>query len=373
MTPGRSIPDELLLEQVAGGDESAFGELVRRHGDKLLAKARDVEPGLAEDVVQVALMNAYRAIRSGVRPVSLDAWLGAIVENAAVSELRRRRGEEPLAEVAFERSVFDEAADRDRIRRAVDATKQLPARERRALTAHAFEGRGHREIAAASGASEGSVRMAIHRARRRLRAAVPVLGPAAFLEGARRAAGRVRDAGALGGAAVAASVAAVATAAVVAGGLPGGGHAERSSVAVAQSPGASPTPTPTQPSVSPERSGDSSERRQGSKRDRQPDRGKGDGGGEDGTPPSQAATSSAPSGSTEATPSTQGAPADQGASSSPPSSGPSNPPAQPSPPKPSPQPPPADPPPPQQPSPPPAKCPGLVSCLLDEVGNLLKP
>ena len=360
--------DDALVRRAAGGDEEAFGELVRRHGDWLLARARKIAPDQAEDVTQAALMNAYRSIRSGTEPVELERWLARIVHNTAVSELRRARDSQPLHDLASERTTFDEVADRDRIRRAVDETKRLPELEREALKAQAFEGRGHEEIADARGASAGSVRMAVHRARRRLRAAVPVFAPLPLLGPARRAAARVRDVGPLGGAATAGALAAVAVVAVAAGGLPGGGGGEPAELAIAESTGPAAVGSRSIPA---RRNRDSAERR-ARNRDRagKPDR---SGGGSDAAGAAAAAVP-APPGTGAPPSSTSPPPSASPPSPGPPSPGPPGPPKPPAPPptEPAPEPPPPPPP----PDPPPSSgssCPGLVSCLIEGIGGALTP
>lgn len=57
-----SLSDADLVAGAKAGDTASFGELVRRHGPRLLALARQIvgDDG-AEDVVQEAMIDAYRA------------------------------------------------------------------------------------------------------------------------------------------------------------------------------------------------------------------------------------------------------------------------------------------------------------------------
>lgn len=376
LTPVSQLSNDALVEATAQGDERAFGELVRRHGDWLLGRARRIAPDQAEDVTQAALMNAYRSIRSGTRPTDFERWLGTIVRNTAISELRRAGETQPLTEVPDRRTTFDEVADRDRLRRAVDETKRLPELERAAITAQAFEGRRTDEIAHRRGASEGSVRMAVHRARRRLRATVPLFSPLPGIDLVRRAFGRVRDVGPLGGAATAGAIAAVAVAGFAAGGFPGGADGGSGELAVAQveSPG---LPAPAH--VPERRKSRQAGEAKASKR--KPSRRKDRNGGSDGSSKPGNATQEGPSTSSSSPPPSSGpgtAPAPSAAPPPPSASPPSTPPQKrpPNPPpltpppstQPQPQPPPAEPPPPSGP-----RCPGLVSCVLDGIGGALKP
>ena len=66
------LSDLDLVEAAKAGDTTSFGELVRRHGPRLLALARQVVgPDAAEDVIQEAMVDAYRG--SPASPV-MQRW-----------------------------------------------------------------------------------------------------------------------------------------------------------------------------------------------------------------------------------------------------------------------------------------------------------
>ncbi len=100
-----SSTDADLLAAHADGDPDAFGELVRRHRDRLWAVAlrtlSDREE--AADALQDALVSAFRAGRgsSAFRGDSaVTTWLHRIVVNACLDRVRRRaaRPADPLPE-----------------------------------------------------------------------------------------------------------------------------------------------------------------------------------------------------------------------------------------------------------------------------------
>src|SRR6266508_2196137 len=82
------------LEQRLTRDTS-FERLYRRHRrDVYGAVLRDVrDPDEAEDVTQIAFMNAFRAIRRGEEPDKPRAWLVAIARNVV-----RRRFQAPAGD-----------------------------------------------------------------------------------------------------------------------------------------------------------------------------------------------------------------------------------------------------------------------------------
>jgi RNA polymerase sigma-70 factor (ECF subfamily) len=84
-------PDD-LVSRARKGDRAAFDALVSqtRHRSLLLAKSRLADWADAEDAVQQAYLNAYTNLHRLHDCKRFDAWLCAIVINAA-STVRRRR------------------------------------------------------------------------------------------------------------------------------------------------------------------------------------------------------------------------------------------------------------------------------------------
>jgi len=167
---------ESLLDRLAEGEVAAFERLIEPHrlelqrfAVRLLAGARC----LAEEVLQEGMLNAYRAVRDGVRPENLLAWLFTVVRNCALNALRARRPEVLLddrASVAFA-DVGAEVEQREWLDWLMGAILALPPRQREALVAQAFEGQSQVEIARALGTSVPAVKTLLHRARRALVAA----------------------------------------------------------------------------------------------------------------------------------------------------------------------------------------------------------
>jgi RNA polymerase sigma-70 factor (ECF subfamily) len=146
-TPYAGIPDRSLLEQHALGDREAFGELVRRHRDRLWAVALRTlrDPEEAADALQDALVSALRA-SSGAAAFRGDAaattWLHRIVVNACLDRARRRaaRPADPLPDDAGAGGTFrgpsgdtDPAARADTAMDVTAALAVLPVEQRAAL------------------------------------------------------------------------------------------------------------------------------------------------------------------------------------------------------------------------------------------------
>jgi RNA polymerase sigma-70 factor, ECF subfamily len=98
------VTDAELLRAHAAGDPDAFGELVRRHQDRLWAVALRTlgDREEAADALQDALLSAFRAGRGAAfrGDAAPTTWLHRIVVNACLDRVRRRaaRPADPLPE-----------------------------------------------------------------------------------------------------------------------------------------------------------------------------------------------------------------------------------------------------------------------------------
>ncbi|MCO8275260.1 RNA polymerase sigma factor SigM [Actinoplanes sp. TRM 88003] len=85
--------DAELLRAHVDGDREAFGELVRRHRDRLWAVAlRTIgDREEAADAVQDALLSAHRNAARFRGDSAVTTWLHRIVVNASLDRIRRRQ------------------------------------------------------------------------------------------------------------------------------------------------------------------------------------------------------------------------------------------------------------------------------------------
>src|SRR5271169_1820388 len=117
------LSDQELLRRHVAGDSDAFGELFRRHRDRLWAVAlRTVcDPEEAADALQDAMISAFRRAADFRGDSAVTTWLHRIVVNASLDRLRRRAarpalssGDERLLDsAAIGGSVADPSSDSD--------------------------------------------------------------------------------------------------------------------------------------------------------------------------------------------------------------------------------------------------------------------
>ena len=100
--PLTELTDKDLLQLHVEGNDEAFGELFRRHKDRMWAVAvRTVrDPELAADCVQDAFIAAVRRAGSFRGEAAVTTWLHRIVVNACLDRLRRRRPTSELPSTA---------------------------------------------------------------------------------------------------------------------------------------------------------------------------------------------------------------------------------------------------------------------------------
>jgi RNA polymerase sigma-70 factor (ECF subfamily) len=173
---GQSPSDIDLLRRHVAGDTEAFGELFRRHRERLWAVAlRTVcDPDEAADALQDAMISAFRRAADFRGDAAVTTWLHRIVVNAALDRLRRKASRPAISggsEQAFE-AVMAQSPDPARAsdtRLDVNAALQvLQPQQRAALVLVDMLGFSVDDAAAVLGVSPGTVKSRCARARARL-------------------------------------------------------------------------------------------------------------------------------------------------------------------------------------------------------------
>ena len=175
--------DAALLRAHVRGDREAFGELVRRHRDRLWAVALRTmgNPDDAADGLQDGMVAAYRRAASYRGEAQVTTWLHRVVVNACLDRIRasKIRRLEALPDDVEDRgtlvatAVHDDqpdaaAEDSERRRRVLDALATLPTDQRAALVLVDMEGYPVAEVARMLGCAEGTVKSRCSRGRTKL-------------------------------------------------------------------------------------------------------------------------------------------------------------------------------------------------------------
>jgi len=175
------MTEKELVRAAAGGDESAFSELVRIYENKAyhLALRMVSNPEDAYDVAQDAFLSAWRGLPSFRGESGFSTWLYRLVSNAAIDHLRRtkhQRGNVSLDDEELNLDAPDdsptpqEAAEENDLKQAVAAgLRELSDDHRTVLVMREVQELSYEEIAESLQLDLGTVKSRISRARTHLR------------------------------------------------------------------------------------------------------------------------------------------------------------------------------------------------------------
>jgi len=170
-----SDPDAPVVDQVLGGDQAAFGGLVRRHQRGLfflcLRYVRNEED--AADLTQRALLRSYEKLGSFDGRSAFRTWLYRIAVNLCLNAIRDRDrratvGLEPQtgAVPASQDDDLDRCRRRDQLREGVE---HLPPKQRMTVILRIYHELSFSEVAEVMGGTVGSAKVNYHHAMKRLR------------------------------------------------------------------------------------------------------------------------------------------------------------------------------------------------------------
>jgi len=166
--PSAGRDDAELLRAHVAGDKDAFGEIVRRHRDRLWAVALRTlgNPEDAADALQEALISALRGAGSFRGDAAVSSWLHRIVVNACIDRVRRRQARPtvPLAET----DPPERPVDSDTALDVRAALATLPVEQRMALVLVDMQGYSVADAAALLDVAEGTIKSRCSRGRARL-------------------------------------------------------------------------------------------------------------------------------------------------------------------------------------------------------------
>ncbi len=180
--------DEQLVAAIAGGDQTAFEGLMRKHNGRLFRIARAIlkDDSDAEDVLQDAYLDAYRHIQDFRGDSHMATWLTRIVVNQALMRLRKEKRRSvivpfrPMRTDEAQRREVDVADERSEspssrvlraeIRRILERRiDELPVSFRTVFVMREVEDLSVQETAECLGISPATVRTRLFRARALLR------------------------------------------------------------------------------------------------------------------------------------------------------------------------------------------------------------
>ncbi|MEU0004005.1 RNA polymerase sigma factor SigM [Streptomyces sp. NPDC006314] len=198
--------DEDLLARHVEGDPDAFGEIVRRHRDRLWAVALRTlgDREEAADAVQDALVSAYRAAHTFRGQSAVTTWLHRITVNACLDRARKAATRktapvddtERLEQLLEPHESASAPAERNDVhRQLLEALGTLPHEQRAALVLVDMHGYPVAEAARILDVPTGTVKSRCSRGRARLMPLLTHLRPEGAGGGKESGRGRNRATG----------------------------------------------------------------------------------------------------------------------------------------------------------------------------------
>ena len=180
------LTDEVLLQLLHVGNESALGALYDRYGKQAYSLAFRMlgDVHAAEDAVQEAFINIWRRAGSfSSTRGTARTWIMAVVHHRTIDIGRKRRGIAPR-ELPLELERLPEAVgdtwtevsntlDRELLRRCL---RMIPDDQREAIELAYFEGYTQREISELKGIPLGTVKGRIRIGMAKLRGILQEMG-----------------------------------------------------------------------------------------------------------------------------------------------------------------------------------------------------
>jgi RNA polymerase sigma-70 factor (ECF subfamily) len=185
--------DKSLIDAHLQGDTTAFGEIVRRHGDSLLGYLTRMTGSIeqAEDLFQETFKRVHEKADT-FRGSRIKCWLFAIATNVAIDGFRRDKrlqvvslnqkldcaddeGQEFGAVAVADNSYgpSQKAIMTERKEQVRQALELLPAKQRTTLVLAYFQQLSYPEVAQVLGCSVGTVKTQMYRALKTLAQRLP--------------------------------------------------------------------------------------------------------------------------------------------------------------------------------------------------------
>jgi RNA polymerase sigma-70 factor (ECF subfamily) len=163
------MTDEAIVQQVARGDKAAYRLIVERYQNVVFACARAVtgNDADAKDAAQEAFIRLYRHLSQFDPRRPLKPYLMRIAVNCSRNITGTRRGWEPLEETSEIVAPAD-ASEPERHAAVRELVERLPQTLREVCALFYFAEHSCKEVAEILQMSESAVKVALHRARKKL-------------------------------------------------------------------------------------------------------------------------------------------------------------------------------------------------------------
>ncbi len=170
-----------LISQCQNGNKEAFGQLMEPFIQKAFRISFSIvcSKESAEDAVQNSLLEAYKNIMSGKSFQTFESWFYSLVASRSIDVVRKSSREKQHVDLHEMFELMDHASqpldvvlEKEESAGLLENILNLPDKERMIIILYYYQELSIREISNLLKKSEGTVKMRIHRGRKRLKKSV---------------------------------------------------------------------------------------------------------------------------------------------------------------------------------------------------------
>lgn len=165
--------DELLLDRIINGETDLYNQIIERHKGYAYTIALNILNNRedAEEAAQDSFIKAYQHLKNFNRQSKFSTWLYRIVFNTSISYKRKQKvKKEPLETIkySYHEAFSSEAEIKDQKRFINMGLKRLAELDRTVITLFYLKEFSLEEIAEITNLATNTVKVRLHRARKRL-------------------------------------------------------------------------------------------------------------------------------------------------------------------------------------------------------------
>jgi len=175
-----SPTDEILVQRILKGDQSAFRVLILRYQGLVFTMVLRIvgRREEAEEVAQDVFMKVYAALASFEGKSKFSSWLYRIAYNTALTKIRGQRTDVSLldnermanvAETQTGSAAYNDAEQTFRAAEVAEAIKMLNAEDATVISLFYLSEQSLEEIAQILNIEPNAVKVRLHRARKKLK------------------------------------------------------------------------------------------------------------------------------------------------------------------------------------------------------------
>ena len=171
---------ETVIKRIMEGDIESFRFILERYERPVVRMIRNItfDKESCEDIAQDVFITAYRKLTS-FNPArsSFSTWLFTIARNKSINALRKKKPlfMSELPEGSNPHNPSDDMAKKEFFDQLDNTLLALPAKYKRAFILAEFENLSYEQISQIEGATLGTIKSRINRAKKKLRTALEEL------------------------------------------------------------------------------------------------------------------------------------------------------------------------------------------------------